>query len=99
ATLRTGQANVLITSDATSSITIPNIHLITARSVSILKKTRFIARKHDRHDQAFITEGLVRSLIPLALHALAQELAVTAHRPGLFAGAPLRGLLVITPQF
>ena len=35
---------------------------------------------------------------PLALHALAQQLAVAAHRLGLFAGAALRRLLVIAPQ-
>src|SRR5437762_10957719 len=38
------------------------------------------------------------SLIPLALHAFAQQLAIAAHRLGLFTGAPFRGLLVIAPE-
>src|SRR5215208_3233392 len=36
--------------------------------------------------------------VALALHALAQQLAVAAHRLRLFAGPPLRGLLVTAPQ-
>src|SRR5690348_9425784 len=39
-----------------------------------------------------------RSSVPLALHALAQELAVAADSFGLFAGAALGGLFVIAPQ-
>src|SRR5258708_2939402 len=38
-------------------------------------------------------------LIPLALHALAQALAVAAHRLGLLAGAPLGGFFVSAAQF
>src|SRR5712691_9170246 len=37
-------------------------------------------------------------LIPLALHALAQQLAVAAHRLGLLAGAPLGGLFVTAAE-
>ena len=37
--------------------------------------------------------------VTLALHPLAQQLAVAANRFGAFAGAPFRRLLVIPPQF
>ena len=37
-------------------------------------------------------------LIALALHALAQQLAIAADRLGFFPRPPLRGLFVIAPQ-
>src|SRR5277367_4042246 len=37
-------------------------------------------------------------LVPLALHALAQQLAIATHRLGLFAGAPFGGLFVTASE-
>jgi hypothetical protein len=42
--------------------------------------------------------GSANGSIPLALHTLAQELAVAAHRLGLLTGAPLGGFFVTAPQ-
>src|SRR5215469_6704200 len=42
--------------------------------------------------------GVRAGLVAFALHPLAQQLAVAAHRFGLFARPPLRRLLVTAPQ-
>ena len=51
------------------------------------------------HSFRALENALDRGSVPLALHALAQQFAVAADRLGLFAGAALRGFLVIAPQF
>src|SRR5260370_32879432 len=44
------------------------------------------------------TTTMTACSVPLALHALAQELAVAAHRLGLLARAPLGGFFVSAAQ-